>query len=236
MLTRNQELPVPGHLGTTDVDIHVTIHADASQDLSIVEDALERAGFAPDPERAWRWLTTISGTRVQMEFVCDRDDLPAGAEITLPRCSTLRAANLRGTGFVARDNSPEEITGTIDGATVSRVARFAGAQGYVLAKACALRDRQAAKDCYDFAYVLLYNRAGGPRELGAALRAGTFAEDIAGLRTVLVTVAAMFEDANGYAALSYAAEAMKVTPDADHAQLRADAVAAVAEFIDELGV
>lgn len=45
MLTRNQELPVPGHLGTTDVDIHVTIHADASQDLSIVEDALERAGF-----------------------------------------------------------------------------------------------------------------------------------------------------------------------------------------------
>ena len=140
---------MPGHLGTTDVDIHVTIHADASQDLSIVEDALERAGFAPDPERAWRWLTTISGTRVQMEFVCDRDDLPAGAEITLPRCSTLRVANLRGTGFVARDNSPEEITGTIDGATVSRVARFAGAQGYVLAKACALRDRQAAKDCYD---------------------------------------------------------------------------------------
>jgi hypothetical protein len=46
--------------------------------------------------------------------------------------------------------------------------RFASLGGYVLAKAAAVVDRRLPKDLYDFAFVLLHNREGGP---GAAARA-----------------------------------------------------------------
>jgi hypothetical protein len=42
------------------------------------------------------------------------------------------------------------------------MAKYAGLEGYLMAKACAVRHRGLDRDFYDLVFVLLYNRAGGP--------------------------------------------------------------------------
>jgi hypothetical protein len=92
-------------------------------------------------------------------------------------CTNLAAANLRGTGYVARDFVWEELSGTIANRTHVRVrARFAGLEGYLLSKCVAVRTRAAAKDYYDLVYVLLHNRAGGPEQAARRLLDGGLAD------------------------------------------------------------
>lgn len=124
ILTRGQAESVPMHLGTSDVDIHVSLMTDPDRDISSLEAALEGAGFEPDPRQAggWRWRIRIAGVPVKVEFLCDRDDLPANQPVALPGCHRLTAANLRGTGFVARDWTEEKLSGKIDGKSVTVMA------------------------------------------------------------------------------------------------------------------
>lgn len=235
MLTRG--LDAPGHLGTTDVDIHVSFHADSSQDLGTLENALERAAFEPDPKiDGWRWRTQVSGVRIAMEFLCDREDVPANEVVALPGCSVLTAANLRGTGFVGRDWVIEELTATLDGQPISVRARFAGLEGYLMAKAYAVRFRAAEKDYYDFVYILLFNRAGGAAEVGAMLRDGKFTDDLRSNQSVFREIAARFASAADYGPSSYAAQALRVNPEEDVSRLRQDAARAVIDFIEALAI
>jgi hypothetical protein len=228
-----QGLEVPDHLGTTDVDLHVSLLADADQDLGALEVALEHASFVPE-DHGWRWRTEVGGLRVKMEFLCDREDVPEHAVIPLPGCHTLSAVNLRGTGFVARDWVSEELEGVLDGRAVRVKARFAGLRGYVLSKAYAVRFRAAEKDHYDFVYVLLFNKAGGPGPVGTMLRNGEFRDDIHANRSIFLEVAARFAGVNDYGPTSYAAQALLVNPEEDSSRLRQDAVQAVADFIEAL--
>ena len=105
VLAREAEAEAPAHLGTTDVDILIAFHTTLDTDLAPLEQALERAGFTPDPKIAegWRWRATVDGVPVKIEFLCDLDNQPAYQAIRLPGCNRLTAANLRGTGFVARE-------------------------------------------------------------------------------------------------------------------------------------
>jgi hypothetical protein len=174
VLTRGQEPPVTPNLGTADVDVLLATHVHADRDYGPVEAALDRMGFAATGE-AWRWRGRVGDRPVVIEFLCDLDTAREGEEIHPLGCRTLAAANLRGTGFVARDYAWEEITARVsDGRTVTVRARFAGLEGYLLSKAVATRTRAADKDYYDFAYVLLYNRAGAAR-LRRARGSGTVA-------------------------------------------------------------
>lgn len=144
LLTGGQEHETPAHLGTTDIDIHITLVADPESDLSALEAALEAIDAEPDPKiDGWRWLIPIEGTRVKIEFLCDLEDRPANETILLPGCHRVKAANLRGTGFVARDWVEEELERTTDGETSVRRARFAGLEGYLMAKSYAVRSRGA---------------------------------------------------------------------------------------------
>ena len=123
-----------------------------------------------------------------------------------------------------------------DGREVTVSARFAGLQGYLLAKATALRDRGLDKDYYDFTYVAAYNRLGGPAEAARALRDGPFADRLAGLRSLWIEIADRFAAPDRAGAAGYAAQALSADPSADIAQLRRDAVDVVTAFICELGV
>jgi hypothetical protein len=78
--------------------------------------ALEAIGAEPDEGvDGWRWLIPSGGIRVRIEFLCDLEDQPEGVTVSLPGCARLRAANLRGTGFVARDWAEEPIERVVDG-------------------------------------------------------------------------------------------------------------------------
>jgi len=182
----------------------------------------------------WRWLIPVDRMPARIDFLCDREDQPMNTPVPLPGCQRVKAANLRGTGFVARDSVEEEIKRTVDGETAVRRARFAGLQGYLIAKSFAVRHRGEEKDYYDLVHVLLYNRAGGPGRAARLVINGEFAADVCAARSVFGEIEARFADTSAYGAQSYVRQALRVQPEADPAQLAQDAVSAVAEFIAAL--
>jgi hypothetical protein len=115
-------------------------------------------------------------------------------------------------------------------------ARFAGLEGYLLAKSYAARHRGAEKDYYDFVHVLLYNRAGGPGQAGAKLAGGQFADDVRAARNLFREIEARFGAPSDFAAQCYVRQALRVDPEADPAQLAQDAVGAITEFIAALNL
>lgn len=234
ILASNREPPAPAHLGTTDVDVLLSVHlAETRPGYESLEETLRRIGFEPDGKSGgWRWIATVEGARVKIEFLCDRDDAPAEAVIRPMGATSLAALNLRGTRYVAEDWVEVQIEGRLidrDG-TVRVSVRVAGLEGYLLAKAHAILARAHQKDYYDFAYVLLYNSRGGPREAADALKHGRFA-DVIGRKTRLWgEIADRFGRSDRVGAVAYSAESLRADPSQDVARLREDAVTAVAEF------
>jgi hypothetical protein len=236
VLTRDDGL-IPAHLGTTDVDVLLITHIDADANLGVVERALERAEFNPDPsETGWRWQGRVNDWPVKLEFLCDLPDHREG-EIVRPRgCATLAAVNLRGTGYVATDSAEEELSGHLaDGTPVAVHVRFAGLEGYLLSKCVAVRTRGATKDYYDFVYVLLHNRAGGPEQAAQRLLDGELSHALVPLRTTFLEVRERYIKTTDIGPASYAEQALEVEPEADGALLRADAVDVVQRFFAALG-
>jgi hypothetical protein len=239
VLAREAELEAPAHLGTSDVDILVAFHAALDVDLAPLETALEGAQFEPDPKIAegWRWRAKIGDVSVKVEFLCDLENQPANRAISLPGCTRVTAANLRGTGFVSRDYVTETLTGELpSGEIVSVNVNFAGLSGYLLAKLVAARERGKDKDYYDLTYVLLHNKAGGPREAGEQLGSGQFADDVGARASLFKEIRARFLTARDVGPIGYANQMLQVEPEADASTLREDAVSAMAEFLEGLGI
>lgn len=234
---------VPDHMGTNDVDLLIAFHVQDNSsrvdegahepDLGPLEAALVRAGFVRDPKiDGWRWIARVDNHSVRVEFLCDRDDVQNKAVIRPRGCTDLRFANLRGAGYVARDFVEENVTDDLpDGTPATVTVRFAGLQGYLLAKLAALLDRQLDKDHYDLVYVLLHHKAGtGPRGAAEALLAGPFRRDLPSLENRFGELASRFSRPNDHGPVAYAKQFTLVYPDADLATLTQDAISAVQEF------
>lgn len=234
----NDDISTPEHLGTTDVDLLLITHLNPGTDLGSIERALGTLEFTPDPgDDGWRWRGLVEGATVKLEFLCDLPD-QREREIVRPRgCTTLAAANLRGTGYVASDFTLTELTGDLpDGKQVAVEAPFAGLEGYLLSKCVALRARAATKDYYDFVYVLLHNRAGGPEQAAQSLLDGKLASALPPLRSTFLEVRERYLRTTDSGPIGYAEQALEVEPDADVALLRADAVDVVQRFFAVLDV
>lgn len=238
VLTREAEGTIPDHLGTTDVDVLLITHVGTDVDLGSVEDALERLDFAPDPTvDGWRWRGPVDGWPVKIEFVCDLPEAREGESIRPAGCRRLSAANLRGTGYVARDFAWVQLAGTLlDGTKAQVRVRFAGLEGYLLSKCVVARSRAATKDYYDLAYVLLHNHAGGPEQAAERLLAGELASELAGLRSTFIEIRERYSRASDSGPAAYAEQALQVEPAAVEALLRADAVDVVQRFFATLGL
>jgi hypothetical protein len=102
-------------------------------------------------------------------------------------------------------------------------------------KCVAARTRAATKDYYDLVYVLQHNRAGGPEQAAHRLLNGVFADDLKSLRTTFVEVRARYAKTADSGSVGYAEQALEAQPEANAAELRADAVDVVQRFFAELG-
>jgi hypothetical protein len=226
------------HVGTTDVDVQVDleIHGGA-RNAARLESALGAAGFHPDAQRVWRWRApSAPGVLVKIEFLADMIDQPDKAIINFDGCTSLGAANLRGTGFASRDWEPRELRATIDSVDVSVVVRVATLPAYVLAKSHAAYGRSLEKDWYDIAYVVLHNDEGGPRAAAARVTA-VFAADLVGqTATALGEVLANFRDDRAQGSVAYARTMFGLYPDMDVDVLANDAVTGIAEFMRAIGL
>ena len=221
------------HAGTTDVDVQVDLEiAAGSVHTARLERALRNAEFEPDAERAWRWVAGSRGTNVviRFELLADLDDKPEGVTFTFDECEDLGAANLRGTGYAARDVEVRQLSSKIEGVLHTVEVNVSGLAGFLLAKIAAAYARRKTKDWYDIAFVLLHNDLGGPDQAAAAVL-DRFGGDLAGLiRTATEDLQANFAEPGAQGPTAYADQMRLDHPDLDRKALAADGVVAVERF------
>lgn len=220
------------HAGTTDIDVQVDLEiACGAVNTSRLEQALRNAEFEPDHEHIWRWRADggDAGTIVKFELLTDLDDAPAGANVAFDGCDHLGAANLRGTGFAARDIDIRTLRARVGGVEQTAEINVTGLAGFLLAKSAAAHSRRKTKDWYDIAFVLLHNDAGGPEQAAQAVLA-QFARDLVTVRSALDDLLYNFSAIDAQGPIAYAEQMMLDHLDLDHSSLLADAVIAVETF------
>ena len=94
---------------------------------------------------------------VKFELLADQEDRPADRVLRFDDCEESGAANVRGTGYVARDASEMDLNAAVDGVERTVRIRVTGLGGFLLAKVGAAKSRAKPRDWYDIAYVLLHN-------------------------------------------------------------------------------
>ena len=224
------------HAGTTDIDVQVDIEiATGSVNAARLEQALINAGFAPDSKRLWRWSTqyTPLQTLIKFELLADLPDQPAGSTVSFVDCQQLGAANLRGTGYAARDVEVHRLTANISGVNQTVEIKATGLAGFLLAKTAAACASRLPRDWYDIAFVLLHNDSGGPFAAAQVVRS-RFANDLDNIRFAMKDLGANFADPDAQAPEAYASQLRVDHPDLPGTVARADAVTAVNQFLDDL--
>jgi len=187
---------------------------------------------SPDAERVWRWTADGTTNRVVIKFelLADLDDQPAPATFRFAECEHLGAANLRGTGYAARDIAVQQLRARIGGLDHVVEVNVTGLAGFLLAKTAAAYSRRKPKDWYDISFVLLHNNHGGVTE-AAELVTGAFGDELIGeIRIAIDDLHANFADPIAQGPQAYAEQLLIDHPELDEATLLADAVTAVDEF------
>ena len=144
----------PAHIGTTDVDlvIGLALGDDTPETYRTLETNLKRSGFSA--ENSFRWARLVDGITVQVEFLCETDEVEAG-RIFKPKGeslgSGLGAFNVRGAQLVTADYSEHEVEAErLDDGGLSTVSvRVCGLLTYAVLKIQAFQDRHDNKDAYD---------------------------------------------------------------------------------------
>lgn len=225
------------HAGTTDVDVQVDLEiAGGGVQAQRLEQALRNAEFVPDGTRDWRWtLTEPSGLRatVKFELLADLDDQPAGVTVRFDGCERLGAANLRGTGYAAKDFEVQKLHANDHGTWREAEVKVTGLAGFLLAKLAAAHGRHKPKDWYDIAFVLLHNDYGDA--YASAERVATvFGEPTGAVRTQLIDLQANFADATVQGTSAYVEQFILDHPEVDPAIAASDAQLAVGAFTERL--
>jgi hypothetical protein len=225
------------HAGTTDVDVQVDLEiAGGGVEAQRLEQALRNAEFVPDGTRDWRWtLTEPSGLRatVKFELLADLDDQPAGVTVRFDGCERLGAANLRGTGYAAKNFEVQELQANDHGTWRQAEVKVTGLAGFLLAKLAAAHGRHKPKDWYDIAFVLLHNDYGDA--YAAADRVTTvFGAPTGVVRTQLIGLQANFADGTAQGTSAYVEQFTLDHPEVDPAIAAGDAQLAVGAFTERL--
>ncbi len=222
------------HAGTTDVDVQVDLEiAAGAVHTARLERALRNAEFEPDAERAWRWVSDGLGANVvvRFELLADLDDKPTGVTFIFDECEDLGAANLRGTGYAARDVEDRQLTSKIGGVLHTVEVNVSGLAGFLLAKIAAAYARRKAKDWYDIAFVLIHNDLGGPDEAAAEIL-DRFGGDLGAVRSAVDDLKANFAVPEAQGPTAYVDQMRLDHPELDRKTLAADAVVAVGRFCE----
>jgi hypothetical protein len=225
------------HAGTTDVDVQVNLEiAGGAVQAARLERALRNAEFLPDSDQVWRWnLNDPSGLRatVKFELLADLDDEPNNAIVEFDGCDRLGAANLRGTGYAAKDIVMHRIGASDHGVWREVEVNVTGLAGFLLAKVAAAHGRRKPKDWYDIAFVLLNNDHGDA--IAAAERVlNVFGPPTGDIRTQLLDLQANFADSSAQGTDAYVDQFTLDHPDVDPSVAAADGQLAVAAFIERV--
>ena len=230
------ELPegAHAHVGTTDIDVVIGLAlGDATPETyRTLENNLKKAKF--QAENSFRWIRDVEGVKVQVEFLCETDQVepgrifkPKGEEVG----SGLGAFNVRGAQLVTRDYLEKEIEAErLDDGGRSQVrVRVANVLPYTVLKIFAFQDRHENKDAYDLIFCLLHFGAGPGEAAKHAIRS-----PIMGAPQVTEALALLrerFADMAQDGPIAYASFLAEAGDAEGAARLRREAVATVDEFL-----
>lgn len=221
------------HVGTTDVDLVITLAVgDSSETYATLYRNLRRSGFAVGGH-SFQWQRSVDGVRVEVEFICETDQADPGA-IYRPRQGTgsdFAAFNAPCAGLTSRDYVEVPVTAErLDGGGRSTVTlRVAGVLIFTVLKLLAFQQRHHNKDSYDLVYTLK-NYENGPRAAGdVAARSPVRSEK--SVTEALESLRERFEWPDNDASVAYA-NFLADRDDPEHkARLRNEAVAVVRQFL-----
>ncbi|TVQ78117.1 MAG: hypothetical protein EA369_07630 [Bradymonadales bacterium] len=227
------------HAGTSDIDVQVDLEiASGSVQTQRLERALKNAEFSPESERIWRWQTKNNGASsavVKFELLADQDDSPSNATLRFNDCEQLGAANLRGTGYAARDFTKHSLNAKIGDQELQVDINIAGLAGFLLAKVAAAHSRRKEKDWYDIAFVLIHNNAGGSLVAASKVKEAFGDEVESGyINTALKELQANFQNPTDQGPMAYSLQFRRDHPNTEEVVNRADAVVAVQNFYDAI--
>ena len=163
------------HAGTTDVDLVIQLAVeDSFETYATLQKNLKGSGFELG-QPSFQWSRQVDGSKVAVDFLCETDQVAAGA-IYKPRQGTgarFGAFNAPGAKLAIQDFVEVDIEAErLDGGGLSKVqVRVAGVLAYVVLKILAFQERHHPKDAYDLIYTLVNYPGGGPRSAGLAAAA-----------------------------------------------------------------
>jgi hypothetical protein len=161
---------------------------------------------------------------VRLDLLCERSS-DGNEIIALPGAPAVAALNLPGTR-AARCDATRQIVAGEDGAGPEVLV--AGLGGFLLAKIAAIAKRNARKDLYDLAFVILHNPGGA---VGAtnAVRAHPCSEHLDHYQYWMRTVGQLFATPEAAGPVAYGETAARSGDDPEIAAQ--DAYAAVKAFL-----
>jgi hypothetical protein len=147
------------HVGTTDLDLGLSLAVLDDNRYEAIASSLVRAGFEPDVNEngqrtRQRWRSTLH-PRLTIDFL-----IPPASETTEPGTlqsltSDLAAYVIPGLDLAHRDRVRVRLAGTtLRGARTERDVWVCGLAAFIVLKALAFAKRSKDKDAYDLVYVL----------------------------------------------------------------------------------
>jgi hypothetical protein len=226
---------VAAHVGTTDVDlvIGVALGDNTPETYATLQKNLERAGFT-QAEPSFQWKRTVDGLAVEVEFLCETDQVDPGL-IYRPKGEKtgqkLAALNIRGAHLVRDDYIECEVEAErLDGGGVSRGGvRVANLMPYTTLKIFAFQERHENKDAYDLVFTLLNADGGEPAATGARAAQSPVVAHPQAVEAIAL-LEERFADGAQDGPRAYAQFLAQPDNEQEHARLRQEAVATVQEF------
>jgi hypothetical protein len=184
---------------------------------------------------AFRALNDPSGVRatVKFELLADLDDHPAGATVHFAGCEQLGAANLRGTGYAARDTVIEELRANDHGHGATPKSTSPGWPASCSPNSPPRTAGTSRRTYYDIAFVLLHNDH-GDAHAAAARVLEVFGQPTGAALTQLPDLQANFAQSSAQGTTAYVEQFTVDHPEVDPVVAAADAQLAVAAFTEDL--
>ncbi len=223
------------HVGTTDLDLALSLSVLDEGRYRDISGRLRDAGFKPvikDDGRIVRqtWEVTARLGRVTVDFLMPRSDEAHPKRLLQDLEKDFGAVRTRGLELAFLERRAVPLEGlTIEGDRAQRTVNIAGLGPMLALKAFAFDNRGAEKDAYDVFYLL--HELGvdaGVEALRQCLAHESYATDV---MDALAVLRRDFSDADGVGAGSVA----RFMNDETNDELRADVVGAISALVRRVG-
>jgi hypothetical protein len=224
------------HVGTTDLDLALSLSVLSDEKYRDISGRLREAGFAPAKKADGKiirqtWEMTGKLGRITVDFLIPRSDRADPKRLLQDLEKDFGAIRTRGLELAFLDQRKVDLEGqTIDGDRATRTVQVAGLAAMLVLKAFAFEHRGAEKDAYDAFYLVDEHGIDAVASvLDPYLRQAEFEEDV---RSALAIFKRDFLDPEGLGAGSVA-RFMNAESDED---LRADVAGAFGAVLRRLGL